>query len=215
VLGDLLDAAARGRFPAADGRVDVVPAPPGARAAVVAFTGHFVVAADVDPSSVHRRLPPGDFSAPLSPPFLVWLSEQVGQLPSSHDVMLCAVGHGAGAPDWLVRDDDAAHPRVERAARYRDIVGVWTTTDGAGVIALGRGLCGRWEVGYELAPGARGRGLGRDLAGAARGLVGADEPVWAQIAPGNAASLRSTTAAGFVPVGAEVLFARTGGATPE
>jgi hypothetical protein len=210
----MLDAAARGRFPPADGRVDVVPAPPGARAAVVAFTGHFVVAADVDPDSIHRRLPTGDLSAPLSPPFLVWLSEQVGRLPSSHDVVLCALGHGAGAPAWLVRSDDVAHPRVERAARYRDAVSVLTTTDGAGVIALGRGLCGRWEVGYEVTPAARGGGLGRDLAAAARGLVRAGEPLWSQVAPGNAASLRSTTAAGFVPIGAEVLFARTGDAPP-
>ena len=42
---------------------------------------------------------------------------------------------------------------------------------------------------------------------AARGLVPAGEPLWAQVAPGNAASMRSTLAAGFVPVGAEVLFA--------
>jgi hypothetical protein len=211
----MLDAAARGRFPPADGRVDVVPPPAGARAAVVAFTGHFVVAADVDPDSVHRRLAAGDFSAPLSAPFLVWLSEQVGRLPSSHDAVLCSLGHGAGAPAWLVRDDDVEHPRVQRAARYRDVASVWTTTDGTGVIALGRGLCGRWEVGYEVTPAARGRGLGRDLAAAARGLVPTGEPLWAQVAPGNAASLRSTTAAGFVPVGAEVLFARTGGAPPE
>jgi hypothetical protein len=43
---------------------------------------------------------------------------------------------------------------------------------------------------------------------AARGLVPAGEPLWAQVAPGNAASMRSTLAAGFVPVAAEVLFMR-------
>ena len=76
------------------------------------------------------------------------------------------------------------------------------------VLIVGRGLAGRWEFGYEVARGAQGRGLGRRVAAAARGLVPAGEPLWAQVAPGNAASLRSTLAAGFVPVGAEVLFTR-------
>jgi hypothetical protein len=45
-LAPLLGAAARGAFPAADGTLDVVPAP--YRAAVVAFTAHWVVAADLE-----------------------------------------------------------------------------------------------------------------------------------------------------------------------
>ncbi|WP_433337373.1 GNAT family N-acetyltransferase [Spirillospora sp. CA-294931] len=53
-------------------------------------------------------------------------------------------------------------------------------------------------------PGARGRGLGRSLARAARHL--APGPLWAQIAPGNAASVRCFLAAGFEAVGAEVLL---------
>ena len=72
---------------------------------------------------------------------------------------------------------------------------------------VGRGLCGRWEVGYEVEPDHRDGGLGRRLVAAARGLVPAGEALWAQVAPGNAASMRSTLAAGFVPVAAEVLFA--------
>jgi hypothetical protein len=204
----MLDAAAHGVFPPADGVVDVLPAPPGTSDAVVAFTGHFVVAADVDPPLVRERLPHGDFSAPLSPAFLHWLSNRLGRHPSSHDAVLCAIGDGAGAPDWLVRDDGVAHPRVARAARSRDLVSVWAVNDGAGVLALGRGLCGRWEFGYEIEPEAQGRRLGRALAAAVRSIVPAGEPVWAQVAPGNAASLRSTLAAGFVPIGAEVLFAR-------
>jgi hypothetical protein len=72
---------------------------------------------------------------------------------------------------------------------------------------VGRGLCGRREVGYEVEPDRRNDGLGRRLVAAARGLVPAGEPLFAQVAPGNAASMRSTLAAGFVPIGAEVLFA--------
>jgi hypothetical protein len=34
------------------------------------------------------------------------------------------------------------------------------------------------------------------------------EPVFAQVAPGNAGSLRAVLAAGYRPIGGEVLFAR-------
>src|SRR5207237_9857001 len=103
--------------------------------------------------------------------------------------------------------DGLDHPRVARAARYRSDMRTYATDDG-GVLVVGRGICGRWEIGYEVAPEARGRGLGRRIVTAARGLVPAGETVWAQVAPGNAASLRSTIAGGFVPVAAEVLFPR-------
>ena len=52
-------------------------------------------------------------------------------------------------------------------------------------------------------PGRRGTGLGRGLAAAARHLLPAGTPLWAQIAPANAASVRAFLAAGFTPVGAE------------
>lgn len=44
------------------------------------------------------------------------------------------------------------------------------------------------------------------LALAARHLVPDGEPLWAQIAPGNAASVRALLSAGFTPVGAEALL---------
>jgi L-amino acid N-acyltransferase YncA len=71
---------------------------------------------------------------------------------------------------------------------------------------IGRGIAGRWEVAVEVDPEHRGCGLGRTLAIAARQLVPAEAVVWAQIAPGNAASVRAFLAAGFQPVGAETLF---------
>jgi hypothetical protein len=56
-------------------------------------------------------------------------------------------------------------------------------------------------------PGGRtAQGLGRALALAARHLVPAGEPVFAQVSPGNAASLRAILAAGYRPLGSEVLF---------
>jgi len=208
VLEERLRDAAQGVFPPVDGEIEVVPSPGPPCDAIVAFTGHFVIAADIDAAEVASRMPIGEFSVPLSPASLLWMAAELGLEPATHDALLVTMGTGADTPTWLRRADDLAHPRVERASRYRIIDSVWTTDDDAGVLVLGRGLCDRWEIGYEIAPHARGKGVGRRLVAAARGLIPSGEPLWAQIAPGNAASLRSTMAAGFVPVGAEVLFAR-------
>ena len=48
--------------------------------------------------------------------------------------------------------------------------------------------------------------FGRSLAQAAQTLIPAEHALFAQVAPGNAASLRAFLAAGYLPIGAEVLF---------
>jgi GNAT superfamily N-acetyltransferase len=211
----LLHDAARGIPPPADGVVEVWPAPAGAVQAVLAFTAHHVVAAAVDPDLVAARLPDGDLSAPMGAAFLGWLGERLGSRPGSLDVVLAAEGLGGTPPLELApRVDLDRHERVARALRYRDELEVWTAQGGAGVLVLGRGLAGRREVAFEVDPARRNRGLGRLLAAAARHLTPPGEPLFAQVAPGNVASLRVVEAAGFRPVGAEVLFHRGLGAVP-
>jgi GNAT superfamily N-acetyltransferase len=146
--------------------------------------------------------------------FLAWLGEQLGSRPGSLDVVLAAEGLG-GPPPLELRSGGAPerHPRVARSLRYRDGLEVWTDPDGAGMLVLGRGLAGRREVAFEVDPARRNRGLGRLLVAAARQLTPPGEILFAQVAPGNAASLRVVAAAGFRPIGAEVLFHR-GGAGP-
>jgi GNAT superfamily N-acetyltransferase len=207
----LLRDAATGSPPAADGAVEVWPAPDGPVDAVLAFTAHHVVAAGVDPALVAARLPKGDLGAPMSPGFLGWLGERLGSLPGSLDVVLAAQGI-AGDPPLELRPGagPGRHPRAARAQRYRGDLQVWTDPDGAGVLVLGRGLAGRREVSFEVDPDRRNRGLGRLLVVAARHLVPHREVLFAQVAPGNAASLRVVEAAGFRPIGAEVLFHRDG-----
>jgi GNAT superfamily N-acetyltransferase len=206
----LLHGAATGAPPAADGVVEVWP-PAGAVDAVLAFTAHHVVAAGVEPALVAARLPEGDLTAPMSPGFLGWLGEQLGSLPGSLDVVLAARGLGGEPPLELGAGvDPDRHPRAARASRYRGDLEVWTSPDGAGVLVLGRGLAGRREVSFEVDPGRRNRGLGRLLVAAARHLTPPGEPLFAQVAPGNAASLRVVEVAGFRPIGAEVLFHRDG-----
>jgi GNAT superfamily N-acetyltransferase len=122
-------------------------------------------------------------------------------------------GRGPSGLALQKRSDLAEHPRVARAARYRHDLRVLADDREQAVVLVGRGLAGRWELAFEVDPACRGRGLGHRLAVAARYLVPAGEPLFAQVAPGNAAALRAVLAAGFRPVGSEVLFLRPGART--
>jgi hypothetical protein len=204
-LARLLAEVADGNHPPADGKVTVMPPPDDRLSGVLAFTAHHVVVADVTPQWVRHRLPPGDLSAPLGPPFLAALAVVTGRSVGSIDAVMVAKAL-PGPPDVeLVRADGLAHQRVARAQRYRTEVRVWRC-DG-GIVLLGRGLVGRWEVAVEVERHARGRGLGRGLFAAARHLV--DDAVWAQVAPGNVASVRALLEADYRPGGAEALLVRS------
>jgi GNAT superfamily N-acetyltransferase len=203
-LADLLDGAADGRFPPADGTVTILPQPSPRDAGVLAFTAHSVVFVDADPVWVRGLLPPGDLSGPVLPPFLEALGAKTGR-PANCVDMLCVAPAQTGPPRVALtpaRRED--HPRVARALRYRDDVRTWEAP--GAILTLGRGLAGRWEVAVEIDPAYRGVGLGRAVAAAARHLVPDGAPLWAQITPGNAASVRAFLAAGYRPAGAEVLF---------
>jgi hypothetical protein len=207
-LATLLHEAARGSFPPPDGSVEVLPAPPGPSLAVVGFTAHHVVAANVTEDEVLEHLEPGDVGAPMNPAFLAWLGERLGSRPGMLDLVLITYG---GQEDRLPvelvpRDDLGDHPRVARSSTYRQDLRVFSDPEEAGVLMLGRGLARRWEVSIEVDPARRDRGLGRMLAAAARRLVPQDEPLFAQVTPGNVASLRAFLAAGYRPIGSEVLF---------
>ncbi|MEV1167079.1 GNAT family N-acetyltransferase [Nonomuraea sp. NPDC049784] len=201
-LSDLLAHAARGHMPEPDAGPTIVPQPSPRDAGVIAFTAHNVIFADLDEEWIRSRLPDGDLSAPLNPPFLRDLEERMGRRINNID-MLALAAPCAGPPAIeLIQVTDTAHPRVERARRYRDDVRVWTCP--GGLLVIGRGVAGRWEVAIEVDPASRGRGLGRTLARAARHLT--THPLWAQIAPGNAASVRAFLAAGYAAIGAEALL---------
>jgi len=204
-LAAILGEAAAGRFPPADGGVTVLPQPSPRDCGVFGFTAHAVIFADADPGWVRGQLPAGDLGAPLNAAFLQALCDATGRVAGSID-MLCVAQPLAGPPPVaLTRDPDTSHPRIERALRYRDDVRAWRA-DG-GIVLLGRGVAGRLETAIEVDEDRRERGLGRALACAARHLASAGEPLWAQVAPANAASVRAFLAAGFTPAGAEVLLA--------
>ncbi|MBV1946325.1 GNAT family N-acetyltransferase [Streptomyces sp. BV129] len=211
-LTELLAGVARGLFPPPDGGVTILPQPSRRDAGVLAFTAHAVVVTDEDPAWIRASLAALDhdpLAAPLHPRFLTALMDRTGRTAETVDALLVGAPL-PGRPAMELREiADTGHPRVVRARARRDAVRVWVA-DG-GVLVLGRGLGGRLEVAVEVGEEARHRGLGRALATAARQLAG--EPVWAQVAPGNARSVRAFLAAGYRAVGAEVLLSATGGST--
>ena len=213
-LVKLLREAARDRFPHPDLACEVLPSPPGRSDAVVAFSGHNVIAADVDADEARAHLPGNDPGGPLSAPFLTWLGLQLGHPPGSVDVVLVADGTGRADSDRPLDElPDGDVPgtfadRVARAGRYRTDVRLFADADRHGLVILGRGLAERREVSLEVHPRRRGRGIGAALARAALGAVPEGEPLYAQVAPGNVASLRAFLRAGYRPIGAEALFLR-------
>ena len=206
LLEQLLERLAAGETPPADASVTTVPAPLGAPALVVGGTAWHVVAADVDPAWVAAQVAHDPIAAPLGARFLAALADRVGVEPGLLDAVLVAPPAPLRPGLTLVPADAGEHPRVQRALRHRSDVVTWTTPDGSGLLALGRGVAGRWEASIEVDPAARGRGLGTALAAAAPALLPEPAPLWAQVAPANVASLRSFLVAGWRPVGAEVLF---------
>ena len=199
-LHEALVDAAHGRFPPVDGGVEVFTPMTGDHHAVVEFTGHSVVLTDRDRSDLVARGADG-FGGASHPDVVRWLAGPDGWI-GSHDVVLVARGTGGGSLPGSTELDD--HPRVVRSRAHRR--GVHVHADATGVVTIGRGLVDRQELSVEVFPDAVGHGHGRRLITEALALVEAGDLVWAQVAPGNAASLRAFLSCGFVPIGAETLI---------
>jgi len=205
-LYEVFMGASKGEFPPADGSVEVVPASPGLPAAIVAFTAHHFVAADVDPDWVRKRVAADPVGTPLTSAFMQELAARVGASTGGIDAVLaCRPPHESGTIDLVAMNEAFEHPRVSLARSFRRDVRVYATRDGSGILVLGRGLAGRLEVSFEVESTSRSGGLGRRLLQAGLRLAGG-EPVFAQVAPGNAASLRAVLSVGFRPIGAEAWF---------
>jgi hypothetical protein len=155
---------------------------------------------DLQPLAPEPLAPEPLAPEPLAPQPVAGLAR--GPVPDG----VASVGLGLAEPAATLRVParDAIHPRVERALRYRTDVRVWTCEHG--ILIIGRGLAGRWETAIEVNAGSHNKGYGRALATAARHLVPEGRPVWGQVAPGNASSLRAFLAAGYTPVGSEVIL---------
>lgn len=203
-------AAADGHFPPVDGSVTVVPALDRGLECSYAFTGHAVVATALPPDAVLAQRPDG-YGGSLTPDFLRWLAGPTGWI-GVIDATLVARGRGPQSAGGLApRPDLAGHHRVQHALAIRTDVEIYG--DERGVVTLAAGLAGRRELSIEAASDGLGRGRGRSLLIDALALVPAGEPVFAAVSPGNARSLRAFLAAGFIPIGSEVLLGPDRGST--
>lgn len=202
-LLDLLIAAAAGNHPEPDGTVTFLPPFADGREAVVAFTGHAVIASRLGSDDLADLRPDG-FGGALAPAVLLRLAG--GGTIGVNDVTLAAHGTGgaAGGTTGIAptrRWDD--HPRVAHAQHLRRSVEVHG--DDRGFITLGRGLAGRREISIEIVEAQRGTGVARVLLDHGRRLVEHGAPLFAAVSPGNVRSLRAFLAAGFVPIASEVI----------
>ncbi|HXV92278.1 MAG TPA: N-acetyltransferase [Pseudonocardia sp.] len=201
-LATIVTEAADGRFPPVDGLVERVPPWRPGLEAVIAFTGHAVLA-------VEGPVPEVDGFGGAHDPRVVAALAGPGGWIDSLDALMVARGTG-GPPALVERPDLAGHPRVGFAGRIRDGLRVLGRPDRAvdDVAIVARGLAGLTEISVEVGPGRRGAGAGRGLVRDALTAVPAGEVVVAAVAPGNAASLRAFLAAGFTPVASMQLFRR-------
>jgi hypothetical protein len=172
--------------------------------AIVAFTAHYMIASSVPEDWVRNQLPSADLLAPMSPRFLTALGQKLGRHDDGIDLLLASRGLQGRTTLRETTSEDL--PRVRRANAHRDQVRVFTDPTGAATIILGRGLANRTEVAIEIEPNRRNQGIAKQALTEARRIVGTDELLFAQTAPGNAASIRTLLTAGFQPIGSEVLF---------
>jgi hypothetical protein len=202
--------AAVGRFPDPDHRVRIVPAAEGAKAAVVAFTSHHVIASPLRAADVAAAIRERRLQLPTDPRFLAWLSEEVGGSSSEDtiDVVLARPGiaRDGQPPMEPLTDEMLADRRIAFAAETRRDLRIHRPDDGTAVVVLGRGFAGRLEMSIELSPDVRGSELADELTEVALAEAGPREAVFAQVSAGNSAALRAAIRDGFKPVGGEYLI---------
>jgi hypothetical protein len=203
-LAAVLEAAANGSFPAADGAVELLPTDAWGWSAIVALTGHAYVLAHVDGAALDAAGADG-FGGASHPDVQQLVAGPGGEIGALDAVL---AGRAETGPVLPRRHDLDDHPRVRRALEHRHDVEVYG--DDVGLVIVGHGLVDRRELAVELLdPAAAGRaGHGRRLIRAGLATLPPGATCWAQVSPGNAASLRAFLACGFVPIGSEILIRR-------
>ena len=211
-LAEMIVAAAEGRFPAVDGGWQrVTPWRPDLEA-VIAFTGHAVLAVADDVTDLELKdLGVDGLGGAHHPQVLTALAGPDGWIESL-DLIMVSWGTGPRRPvpggKLIPRPDLADHPRARYAAGIRSGTRVlgYPQAERSAMAIIARGLAGLTELSFELEPDRRGSGAGAALIEDAVSTVPDGEVVVAQVAPGNAKSLRSLLGAGFLPVGSSQLY---------
>ena len=160
-VASLLTAAAMREFPVPDGGWRRVPPWRDGVEAVVAFTGHAVLA--VDPALPDEVLAAADgIGGAHHPRFCSTSPGSDGWIDVLDAVLVLPPGE-RGEPLVERAGPGRARPRVRFAEAVRTDVRVLGRTDGADVATLARGLGGLPEISVELAPAHRGRGAAAEF----------------------------------------------------
>lgn len=207
-LRAVLGAAACGVLPAADGDVELVSTPTGGCAAVIAFTGHTLIAAAAPQRWVREHLAAGhaaedDHHAAVSPHFLTGLASHLGAPPTGQSVLFGAPPVEQCTTDRIRGRDDHPAGWAEHRSGVRTV-----GFDGAlasGTISVGQGLAGRWDTWLRL-DDTVADAAAPELLAAAMTLIPARTPLFTSVPVHAARSIRVALAAGFTPIAAEVLF---------
>jgi hypothetical protein len=202
MLDDVLVSAALGIFPPVDGRVEVIAPPFGYPFEyVLEFTGHAYLMTTLLHEEVLAMGADG-FGGAVHPDTLRALAGPEGWI-DCHDVLLVRPGTGVGmalAEQFHLEN----HYRVKHGRSLRPDLRVFG--DERGFVGIGHGIANRWEISVEVEPQLRSSGNARALLNEAIGSIPANEWCFAQISPGNSASLRAFLAADWSPIGAEVIY---------
>jgi hypothetical protein len=203
-LAQLITDAVDGRFPPVDGGWRRVPVWRPDVEAVVAFTGHAVLAVDHEVTDARlTALGVDGYGGANHPRVLLEVAGPDGWIDSLDAVLARRVEGARDVPPLIDRPDLGDHPRAHFARALRDDVRVLGPADGSNgaVATISRGIGGLTEISVELDDAGRGRGGGAALVGSTVAAVSGADVVVAAVAPGNAASLRAFLRAGFVVVG--------------
>lgn len=180
---------------------------------VVAFTGHAIVCAPDDLSDKELATLGADGTGGAHHPAIAMALLGGHGVVHSLDLLMVASGTGRDLEETdglLVRRPDLDdHPRVRYAAAFRTDARAFGLTEGDDVVvSLSTGIGGLQEIGVEVAPGARGQGLGAEVLRAASALIPEGHPLIASAAPGNVIAVQALLGSDYELVGSHQVVVR-------
>ncbi len=208
-LARLLRDVAAGHFREADGGWTRVSPWSQQHQAIIALTGHAVLAVSYDVTDAQLAdLGIDGFGAALHPCVVSALAGPNGWIDLLA-VLLLGVGTGSDGHQSLVsRPELAKHPlvaHVRRTCQNLQVMGSRDPND-QDVVVVSQGIAGLRQISVAVPTAQLRQRRSAHVIGQALSCVPENELVVAAVPPGNAVALRAALTAGFVPVGAVQLF---------
>lgn len=208
-LARLLRDVAAGNFREADGGWTRVSPWSQQHQAIIALTGHAVLAVSYDITDAQlEALGVDGFGAAHHPSVVSALAGPTGWIDSL-EVLMLGVGTGNDGHESLVsRPELAKHPLVDHVRRSSQNLQVMGSRDpnDHDVVVVSQGVAGLRKLSVALAPEHQHQGRAAHLVSQALSCVPENELIAVSVPPGNAIALRAALSSGFVPVGSMQVF---------